>query len=416
MSRSEPFFGWRVVAAAFFMGTFGWGLGIYAPPILLHVIHEAEGWPVAQISTAITLHFLVGALVTATLPALYRRWGVPAITKVSAFLLAAGFVAWSMAVAPWQIFVAACLSGAGWVGLGAAAVNAVLSPWFVRRRPAALAMAYNGASVGGVVLPPVLIAAIGLFGFPIAALVIGAVMLTVVWILAARFFALSPDDIGVRPDGDGLIQDEGLKAQQTMEPLTTSRLLCHGRFVTLSAASALGLFAQVGITTHLFSLLVLPLGAQTAGLAMGLATASGVAGRMLLVWLMPADADRRIVTCLSYGTQLLGSIAFLLSEGADIPLLIAGVVLFGAGTGNASSLPPLIAQKEFPKDDVLRAIAWVVAISQATYAFAPATFGLLRELTVDPSASAPSGMPQLFLAAAVIQLIAIATLLAGRRY
>ena len=313
------------------------------------------------------------------------------------------------------MFAAAVLSGAGWVGLGAAAVNAVLSPWFVRRRPAALIIAYNGASVGGIVFPPLLIVTIGVLGFPIAALVIGGAMVTVVWILAARFFALSPGDLGVEPDGDGPIDDKRPKIQSDVVPLPGSRLLRHDRFMTLSAASALGLFAQVGITAHLFSLLVSPLGAHAAGLAMGLATASGVAGRFLVVWLMPTDADRRIVACLSYGIQLLGSIAFLVSAGTNIPLLLAGVALFRAGIGNASSLPPLIAQTEFARDDVLRAIAWVVAISQATYAFAPAIFGLLRDLAANPNASASQGMLQLFLAATMIQLAAIAILLIGRR-
>ncbi|EGH19353.1 major facilitator superfamily protein 42, partial [Pseudomonas savastanoi pv. glycinea str. race 4] len=35
------------------------------------------------------------------------------------------------------------------VTMGAAAVNATISPWFVSKRPGALAMAYNGASIGG---------------------------------------------------------------------------------------------------------------------------------------------------------------------------------------------------------------------------------------------------------------------------
>ena len=44
---------------------------------------------------------------------------------------------------------------------------------------------------------------------------------------------------------------------------------------------ALGLFAQIGLVAHLFSLLVPALGAQQAGLAMGLATALAIAGRTL---------------------------------------------------------------------------------------------------------------------------------------
>ena len=42
-------------------------------------------------------------------------------------------------------------------------------------------------------------------------------------------------------------------------------------------------------------------------------------------------------------------------------------------------MPPLIAQVEFVKDDVPRVVALIVAIGQATYAFAPAAFGLIRE-------------------------------------
>ena len=63
-----------------------------------------------------------------------------------------------------------------------------------------------------------------------------------------------------------------------------------------------------------------------------------------------------------------------------MPLLLLGVLLFGVGIGNVTSMPPLIAQVEFVKEDVPRVVALVVAIGQATYAFAPAAFGLIREL------------------------------------
>jgi MFS family permease len=61
---------------------------------------------------------------------------------------------WAIAKEPWQLFAAALLSGAGWAAMGAAAVNAIVTPWFVRTRPSALATAYNGASIGGVVFSP----------------------------------------------------------------------------------------------------------------------------------------------------------------------------------------------------------------------------------------------------------------------
>jgi len=71
--------------------------------------------------------------------------------------------------------------------MGAAAVNAVVSPWFVRIRPAALASAYNGSSIGGVVFSPLWVAAIGFLGFPLAAAVNGLVMVVIIWVLADMF-------------------------------------------------------------------------------------------------------------------------------------------------------------------------------------------------------------------------------------
>ena len=62
VSVSGGFYGWRVVGAAFVLGVFGWGLGFYGPPVFLSVIREAHGWPLALISTAVTVHFLVGAV------------------------------------------------------------------------------------------------------------------------------------------------------------------------------------------------------------------------------------------------------------------------------------------------------------------------------------------------------------------
>jgi hypothetical protein len=96
-------------------------------------------------------------------------------------------------------------------------------------------------------------------------------------------------------------------------------------------------------------------------------------------------------------------------------MLVVGVVLFGAGIGNATSLPPLIAQVEFVKADVARVVALVVAIAQGAYAFAPAAFGLVREMAAQASDAPASAAPFVFALAALFQGFAIATFLAGRR-
>jgi MFS transporter len=410
---TRRFHGWRVVAGAFVLAIFGWGVGFYGPPVFLHQVRAAHGWSLPLASSAVTLHFLVGTIVVANLPALYRRFGLPTITKAGAIALALGVCGWAAAAQPWQLFAATLFSGAGWVAMGAAAVNAIIAPWFSRRRPAALAMAYNGASIGGVVFSPLWVAAIGWLGFATAAAAIGLVMAITVWILADRLFAQTPQQLGLTPDGDEPGAAPAVTAIPAAAPLPGLALWRDRRFVTLAAGMAAGLFAQIGLIAHLFSLLVPALGAEVAGLAMGLATAMAIAGRSLVGWLMPAGADRRLVAAASHGVQIAGSLLFILAAGQSIVLLLLGIMLFGAGIGNATSLPPLIAQAEFAREDVARAIALIVAIAQAAYAFAPAIFGALR--TVPLAAAAPGAAPVFFIAAALVQAIAIGCLLAGRR-
>ena len=303
---APTFFGWRVVWAAFTVAVFGWGVGFYGPPVFLHAIHEARGWPVSLVSAAITCHFLLGAVVVANLAALHRRFGLVAVTRMGALAAALGFGGWALAHEPWQLFAATLFSGCGWAATGAAAINAMVSPWFARRRPAALSTAYNGASVGGVVMSPLWVALIAAFGFAGAAAAVGSTMVLAVWWLSGRYFGRTPAGMGLLPDGDALNAPVPARAGSAASSLPGAGLWRSRRFVTLAAASSLGLFAQIGLIAHLFSLLVPALGIQLAGFAAGLATACAIAGRTGMGWLLPQGANRRQAAAANYNTVHLG--------------------------------------------------------------------------------------------------------------
>ncbi|WP_143435868.1 MFS transporter [Hydrogenophaga sp. IBVHS1] len=140
---------------------------------------------------------------------------------------------------------------------------------------------------------------------------------------------------------------------------------------------AAGLFAQIGLLAHLFSLLVPAPGAQAAGLATGLATTCAMNGRMVVASVLPTDANYRIVAALAYGVQLSGSMMLLLTSEQHIAWVLLSVALFGSGIGNATSLPPVIALAKFAKEYVPRVVALIVALGQAASVFAPAAFGLM---------------------------------------
>ena len=408
------FFGRRVVWAAFTVAAFGWGVGFYGPPVFLHAIHEARGWPVSLVSAAVTCHFLLGAAVVANLATLHRRFGLVAVTRLGALATAVGFLGWALAREPWQLFGATLFTGFGWAATGAAAINAMVSPWYVRRRPAALSTAYNGASVGGMVLSPLWVALIAAFGFTSAAAVVGTVMVLAVWWLSSCYLGRTPVAMGLLTDGDAPHALAPVRVGKSAAPLPGAALWRSRRFVTLAAATSLGLFAQIGLIAHLFSLLAPALGVQLAGFAAGLATACAIAGRTAMGWLLPAGADRRRALAINYGLQLCGSLVLLAACGTSVKLMLLGVMLFGLGLGNATSLPPLITQQDFSPNDTARAVAWVTACSQACYAFAPAIFGVLRDLSATTSALQGNGAPLLFATAALVQLAAAGTILLFR--
>jgi hypothetical protein len=296
--------------------------------------------------------------------------------------------------------------------MGVAAINAIVSPWFVRQRPAALALAYHGANIGGVIFSPLWAFAIGQIGFPLASVAIGIVMVATTWILADRIFSHTPEQMGLVADGDGAVTSAHTVVSPAAPALPGSALWGDRKFLTLAVGMALGLFAQIGLTVHLYSLLVPAFGPSRAGLAMGLVTFMAVIGRTLIGWTMPANADRRLLAAASYVIQIVGSLIFIAADGSSAPLLLLGVVLFGIGFGNGTYLPPLIAQAEFAGGDVPRIVALIVAISQGAYAFAPLVFGTIREWTVGDVDQGAA--PALFATAAAIQMLATCAFIAGR--
>jgi MFS family permease len=410
--QSRPFFGWRVVAGAFVLAVLGWGLGFYGPPVYLHAVREARGWSVGIVSAAVTAHYLCGALVVANLPKLYARFGLKVVTRIGAIALAIGLVGWASAAAPWQLFVATILTGCGWVTMGAAAINAIVSPWFVRLRPKALSTAYNGASVGGIIFSPLWVWLIGAIGFQLAAALVGACTIAIVIWLTATTISLKLADLGQQPDGEAVNAVNAVAVSSSITPLPGPALWRDRRFRTLAIGMALGLFAQIGLLAHLFSLIVPALGSGLAGLVAGAATAAAIAGRTAFGWLMPVGADRRRWAALSYAIQIGGAAILILSSLSNPVLVVLGVLLFGFGIGNATSLPPLIAQVEFAKDDTPRVVALIVALAQATYAFAPAIFGIARE-AVGTAGNASEALAVCTLAITV-KMLAIAAFLAGR--
>jgi predicted MFS family arabinose efflux permease len=400
MVAASRFFGWSVAWSAFAIAVFAWGIGFYGPSVFLQSLHETRGWPISQISLAITAHFLLSAIVIACLPEIHRRFGIAKTTFLGAVLTAAGLILWSGAREPWQLFAAAIPSGAGWALTSGAALNAIVARWFDRDRPMAIALAFNGASVGGVLFVPLWVWLIRSIGFPFAALLVGGCMIATVAYLCVRFLTKSPEDMGLAPDGDA-----SHRARAKPQPRRSRiEIVRSARFITISAAFSLGLFAQIGLLAHLVARLTPELGIEHAGLLVSLATVSAVIGRTAAGKFI-GEHDRRLAAAANFAVQI-GGVLLLIFAGGWMGLTL-GCVLFGLGIGNLTSLPPLIVQKEFEREDVATAVALIVAINQGVFAFAPAIIGAMRDTTADYQ------LP--FALIALIQLLAATIILLGRK-
>ena len=402
-AAARVFFGWQVVGAAFLVAVFAWGIAFYGPSVFLHELHATRGWSVSLISAAITTHYLLSAGLVVYLSDVHARFGVAAVTQAGAVCLALGGLGWALAQEPWHVFAAAVVLGAGWAATSGAAISAMVAPWFNRRRGYALSLAFNGASMGGVVFTPLWVGLIAWLGFPGAAAAIGFATVALLCPLAHYYFRVAPANLGLRPDGDARAAEPGTAPVAERAPTTRLQLLRQRHFVTLSGAFALGLFAQIGLITHLVTLLAPRLGDAGAAAAISVTTACAVAGRFALGAFV-GKVDRRRASAGNFLMQACGSALLLTS--ADSTGLLAGCILFGLGLGNLISLPPLIAQVEFDQADLGRVVALVTAINQAAFSFAPGLFGTLRDLTA--SYAAPLAL------AAALQTAAAVLVLLGR--
>jgi MFS family permease len=370
--------GWLVVALAFLVAMFSWGLGFYGLGIYLVELRARFGWSAADIATAITVYYILGAALTFLFvgPA-FERYGVRRVVGVGSLALAGSVAALPLAHELWHVHAIFALMSTGWATMSGAAVNIIVAPWFDRRRGFAVSLALNGASAGGLVMAPLLVLLIDRFGFTIALRLLAALTLLVLLPLLALIARDKSPDEHDRQDKPAFSVARRAEQSAAVEPPFSARkVLLDPQFITISVPFALGLVAQVGFLTHQMAFLTPVTGTVTGAWIVSLTTTAAIVGR-LGTGLFVDRVDRRAVSCGNFLVQVI-AMAVLIST-TSVPLLVAGCALFGLAVGNLVSLPPLIVHQEFPKRDFARIVSMVVAINQFAFAFGPALLGRLQQ-------------------------------------
>jgi MFS family permease len=361
--------GWRVVAVCFVVASFAWALGFYGQSVYLAELQRVHGWPATTIATATTCFYLFGALLVTFVADAIRAIGPRVCLIGGALLLALATLLLGQITAPWQLYAVDALLACGWAATSLGAITTTLGLWFETRRGMAISLALNGASFGGIAGVPLLVAAIGAFGFAgatmAAALAVIAILLPVVALAIGRPPMQSHAS---HLDAPVAMPSSRIRADAFRDPA----------FLSMTVAFALVLFAQVAVIVHLIAYLDPLIGRDRAALAVSLLTTMAVVGRLLFSTAIDR-LNQRLASALSFASQAI-ALAIIINSRNEA-LLFAGCALFGFSVGNLITLPALIIQREFPKTSFGVLVSLLTAVTQVTYAFGPGLVGWLRDLT-----------------------------------
>jgi predicted MFS family arabinose efflux permease len=361
--------GWRIVAVCFLVAIFGWAFGFYGQSVYLAELHRQHGWPASLISAATTFFYLFGAVLVIFVSEAIRKFGPRRCLLLGIAAMAGAVVSMGQVSSLWELYLANILLAFGWAGTSLAMISTTLGLWFDQKRGMAISLALNGASFGGVAGVPLLVAAIGHFGFSYAMMLAATAMVVLLVPVVFVFVGRPPLHASVG----------SIPTAQTGSPAQTRKQALRDiRFLSVTIAFSLVLFAQVGFVVHLITFLDPVIGRPSAAVAIALLTAMAVVGRLLFSTVIDR-LNQRLASALSFASQALALLVII--NFRNEALLIAACAMFGFSVGNLITLPSLIVQREFDSSAFGVLISLLTAITQITYAFGPGVIGALRDLS-----------------------------------
>ncbi len=364
--------GWPVVAVCFLVATFAWSAGFYGQGVYLAELQRVRGWPASQISTAATCYYLFSSILVVFVSEAMRKLGPRLCLAIGVCALAAGTASMAWITSPVQLYAAYALIAFGWAGSSLAAINNTLGLWFDKKRGLAISLALNGASCGGIIGVPLMVAAIGAMGFTATVLVFAAVILVLALPAIALWVGHPPER--AMPPADAFDTRPAPKAQSA--GAIRAQAFRTASFWTITVPFALALTAQVGFIVHQIAFLAPLIGRAHASIAVSMMSVMAVVGRLIFGAVVDR-LDQRKASAASFASQALALIVMI--NTTNEYALFAASALFGFSVGNLITLPSLIIQREFDARSFGVLVSLVTAICQFTYAFGPGLVGLLRD-------------------------------------
>lgn len=370
---SRLFYGWRIVAVCLVAAVFANALGLFGAGVYLHALIESQGWSTGAVSSAITLFYVTSALLLVPVGGIIGRAGPQPIFAVGAAALAAGVAAIGQVTQPWQTYVVFVVMGVGWACLSTTAVATTLAPWFERHQGRAVSIASLGASVGGMVGAPILIAGIARLGFATTTAIAAALSLAVVLPLALIVMKRRPQDLGLFPDG--ALETHGTTAG-TAPSWNRRGALRTAALRSVMLSFGIGMMVQVGFIIHQVTLLSPSLGVAGTSLTVSATAVTALIGRLMLA----RFADQISARLTASVMMVIAAGALAMQALSPVPaVLVMGSVLMGLTIGNVTTLAPIIVRREFGAASFGALYGVASCIIQLGMGLGPGFYGLLHD-------------------------------------
>jgi MFS family permease len=371
--RADHFPGPRVVAGCFLVLTVTSGLGFYGLAVYLNAFSRERGWPVASISLATTLFFIVGGVVGVLVARIIARHDVRMVIVAGGVLGGVSLAVLGRVDEKWQLYVVYAVLACGFAAAGLVPATTVVTRWYHRRRSVALSVASTGLSVGGIVITPVAKWLIDREGLETATPILAAIWVVGIIPLALWLVRPDPAPFGWLPDGDRVVPD-------VLAPPPSGMLFrdaVRTRFyVGVTAGYLLVLGSQVGAIQQLIKLVEERTDPDTAAVATIALAGMSVAARLAGGRIVPRLPMTGFTSVLA-ATQAAAMVGIAFANRTVA--LFAAILLFGATVGNILMLQPLLIAERFGVVDYPRIFSRSQFITTIGVAGGPLLLGWLYD-------------------------------------
>jgi sugar phosphate permease len=201
LCRRNIHYGWVMVGLTFFAALVSAG-AVGAPGVFIVPLQREFGWTTAEISSALSIRFILFGLMAPFAAALLNRYGLRNVTLAAQSLVISALVVSLAMTKVWQLMLLwGVVIGLG-TGMTALVLGATIAArWFAARRGLVVGILTASVATGQLVFLPLLAHLTDRYGWRVAlALMCG--MLVVAAFSVLMLMRDRPSDVGLRPFGD----------------------------------------------------------------------------------------------------------------------------------------------------------------------------------------------------------------------